>query len=154
MKLPFSSDKPSRRQLLTRGGAAAVAAAIGAGTPCSVFGAGDFADSFDYCTFTKWLQMKSYDELADVIAGLGFDGAEAPVYVKESAWDDNELSWGPGGEGIGSDTFFKELKRTKFDGPISLHVEYLGHGDESKVPTIIEATRKDFATLRKRLNKA
>ena len=74
--------------------------------------------------------------------------------MKEPAWDDNELSWGPGGEGIVSDNFFKELKRTKFDGPISLHVEYLGHGDESKVPTIIEATEKDFATLKKRLNKA
>lgn len=74
------------------------------------------------------------------------------VYIKEPVWNANELSWGPGGDGIVSDNFFKELKRTKFEGPVSLHVEYLGHGDESKVPTIIEATKKDFATLKKRLS--
>ena len=76
------------------------------------------------------------------------------VYVKEPAWDDNQQSWGPVGEGVVSDQFFKELKRTGFRGPISLHVEYLGHGDEEKVPTIIEATRKDFATLKDRLGTA
>ncbi len=74
------------------------------------------------------------------------------VYIKEPVWNANELSWGPGGDGIVSDNFFKELKRTKFEGPISLHVEYLGHDDESKVPTIIEATKKDFTTLKKRLS--
>lgn len=76
------------------------------------------------------------------------------VYVKEPAWNNNELGWGPVGDGIVSDKFYSELKRTRFDGPVSLHVEYLGHGDASKVPTIIEATNKDFATLRKKLNKA
>ncbi len=313
MSFPHSSDSTTRRQLLARGGAAAIAAAIGGPLGLGSARAADFADSFQFCTFTKWLQMKSYDEMTEIVADLGFDGAEtavrpgghvepeavetelpklvaalkkqnleltvmtsginavneeqrteavlktaadlgvkrfrmsyykydlkrpimeqlkefqsdldalvqfceplgikpiyqnhsgsdyfgAPiwdlhqlfkdippeqvgvafdighasveganswivdfnlirpwidtVYIKEPVWDDNELSWGPGGDGIVSDNFFKELKRTKFTGPISLHVEYLGHGDESKVPTIVEATAKDFATLKKRLNEA
>ena len=33
----------------------------------------------EFCTFTKVFQHMSYDELADTIAELGFDGIEAPV---------------------------------------------------------------------------
>jgi sugar phosphate isomerase/epimerase len=312
MKFPYQPDQPSRRQILTRGGAAAIAAVIGGAGALNARAADGFADSFEYCTFTKWLQMKSFDEMAEIVASMGFNGAEVPVrpkghvlpenvetelpkmvaalkkndlklmvmtsginavndaqrtevvlktaadlgvkrfrmayykydlkkpiieqlegfrrdldalvklceplgikpvyqnhsgsnyvgaglwdlhelfknhdpkhvgsaydighasvegakswiidfnllrpwidtvYVKEPAWDDNKLSWGPVGEGVVSDTFFKELKRTKFDGPISLHVEYLGHSDEAMVPTIVEATKKDFATLKEKFNK-
>lgn len=32
-----------------------------------------------YCVFTKPLQMLSYDDLADLIAGLGFDGIEGTI---------------------------------------------------------------------------
>lgn len=70
------------------------------------------------------------------------------VYVKEPAWDDNELSWGPLGEGAVDKGFYKTLKSSDFTGPISLHVEYLGHKDPAMVPTVLEAIGKDFATLK------
>ncbi len=74
------------------------------------------------------------------------------VYVKEPSWDDNKLSWGPLGEGAVNPKFFKMLKESDFSGPISLHIEYLGHGDPKIVPAVLEETRKNFATLRKLLS--
>ncbi len=70
------------------------------------------------------------------------------VYIKEPAWHDNQLSWGPIGEGAVDKRFYQLLKSTNFDGPVNLHVEYLGHKDPAVVPKVIEATRKDFATLK------
>ncbi len=70
------------------------------------------------------------------------------VYIKEPAWNDNTLSWGPLGEGVVDPQFFKLLKSTHFTGPVNLHVEYLGHKDPEIVPKVIEATRKDFAALK------
>lgn len=69
------------------------------------------------------------------------------VYVKEPRWEDNQLGWGPVGEGCVDQSFFAQLKKSDFDGPVSLHVEYLGHDDPDKVPTILKAIEKDFATL-------
>lgn len=74
------------------------------------------------------------------------------VYVKEPAWDDNELSWGPVGEGAVDQSFFKLLKKSDFSGPISLHVEYLGHKDPDMVPTVLKAIDEDFATLKELLS--
>lgn len=70
------------------------------------------------------------------------------VYIKEPAWHDNELSWGPLGEGAVDKSFYTTLKSSDFSGPISLHVEYLGHKDPAMVPTVLEAIGKDFATLK------
>ena len=70
------------------------------------------------------------------------------VYVKEPSWKDNVLGWGPLGEGAVDKGFFKLLQESDFSGPVSLHVEYLGHDDPSKVPTVLAAIEKDFATLK------
>ena len=70
------------------------------------------------------------------------------VYVKEPSWKDNVLGWGPLGEGAVDKGFFKLLKESDFSGPVSLHVEYLGHDDPSQVPTVLAAIEKDFATLK------
>ncbi len=69
------------------------------------------------------------------------------VYVKEPAWDDNTLSWGPLGKGVVDKGFYEVLKKSKFDGPISLHVEYLPHKDPKMAPKIIQAMKDDLATL-------
>jgi sugar phosphate isomerase/epimerase len=68
--------------------------------------------------------------------------------VKEPSWNDNVLGWGPLGEGAVDKGFFKLLQESDFSGPVSLHVEYLGHDDPSKVPTVLAAIEKDFATLK------
>lgn len=70
------------------------------------------------------------------------------VYVKEPSWQDNKLGWGPVGEGAVDKGFYQLLRESGFDGPVSLHVEYLGHGDAAIVPTVLKAIEKDFATLR------
>lgn len=69
------------------------------------------------------------------------------VYIKEPGWKDNHLEWGPVGSGCVDPAFFAQLKKSGFQGPISLHVEYLGHKDPKMVPTILEAIEKDFATV-------
>ena len=74
------------------------------------------------------------------------------IYVKEPSWKDNKLGWGPVGEGAVDKSFFQMLTKGDFSGPISLHVEYLGHKDPAMVPTILEAIRKDFATLKSYLS--
>jgi len=74
------------------------------------------------------------------------------VYVKAPHWDDNTLTMGSLGEGALDRGFFKMLKDMKFQKPINLHVEYLNHKDPSTVPASIEATKRDFATLKEWLS--
>lgn len=74
------------------------------------------------------------------------------VYIKEPSWQNNTLGWGPVGEGAVDKGFYKQLKEGDFRGPVSLHVEYLGHGDAAIVPTVLKAIEKDFATLRSYLS--
>lgn len=70
------------------------------------------------------------------------------VYVKEPTWQNNKLDWGPLGAGAVDTGFYPTLKKSGFTGPISLHVEYLGHDQADIVPAVLEAIRKDFQTLR------
>ncbi len=76
------------------------------------------------------------------------------VYVKEPAWVDNKIRMGPVGEGAVDKGFYKLLKKSKFAGPISLHVEHLGHKDPNMVPTVIKAIREEFGTLKSLLASA
>ncbi len=76
------------------------------------------------------------------------------VYVKEPGWVNNELKWGPIGSGIVDKGFYKTLKTSKFEGPISVHVEYLGHKDPDMVPTVIKAIGENFKTLKQYLSEA
>lgn len=70
------------------------------------------------------------------------------VYVKEPAWHDNQLSWGPVGEGAVDKGFYATLLESGFRGPVSVHVEYLGHKDPDRVPEVIEAIRRDVAAVK------
>ena len=72
------SDPIGRRSFVK----STTAAALGAGLSSVPLIAADKAKnprSNEFCTFTKVFQHMSYDELADTIAELGFDGIEAPV---------------------------------------------------------------------------
>lgn len=70
------------------------------------------------------------------------------VYIKEPSWQNNTLGWGPLGEGAVDKGFYKLLKDGGFEGPVSLHVEYLGHDDPAMAPAVLEAIGKDFAALK------
>jgi sugar phosphate isomerase/epimerase len=70
------------------------------------------------------------------------------VYVKEPSWKDNVLGWGPLGEGAVDKGFYQILGKSGFKGPVSLHVEYLGQNDPARLPALLAAIEKDFATLK------
>ncbi|MDC0263226.1 sugar phosphate isomerase/epimerase, partial [Verrucomicrobiales bacterium] len=70
------------------------------------------------------------------------------LYIKEPAWDENTLGWGPIGEGVVDKSYFETVKKSDFSGPVSVHVEYLGHKDPKIVPAVLEAIKKDFARVK------
>lgn len=70
------------------------------------------------------------------------------VYVKDFQWGESKKpAHVPLGTGRVDYSFMKMLAKTNFEGPISLHEEYLDHKDPKLVPTHIEAIRKDMQTL-------
>ena len=73
------------------------------------------------------------------------------VYVKDFVWDGAKPKNVPLGEGRISADFFQMLKKSDFNGPVSLHEEYLDHRKPELVPTHLAAIKKDFATLKKLL---
>lgn len=72
------------------------------------------------------------------------------VYVKEPHWTEpgKPPKVGPLGEGGIDKGFYQTLLKSDFSGPISLHVEYFDHKDPSLEKPFLEATEKDFATLK------
>jgi sugar phosphate isomerase/epimerase len=71
------------------------------------------------------------------------------VYVKDSRWKGRTPEDVPLGDGQVDPAFFRSLKQANYDGPISLHVEYL---EDSGVAENVAALRKDLATLRRWLD--
>lgn len=75
------------------------------------------------------------------------------VYVKDYEWQGEKVANVPLGDGLVSKNFFKTLKDLKFDGPISLHEEYLDHRKPELVPDHLEAMKKDLGVLNQWLGK-
>jgi sugar phosphate isomerase/epimerase len=73
------------------------------------------------------------------------------VYIKDFRWDGRKIVNVPLGEGIVDPKFFAMLKTRGFDGPISLHEEYIDHRDPALVPRHREAVRTDLVRLKKLL---
>lgn len=71
------------------------------------------------------------------------------VYVKDFQWGESAKPKNvPLGEGrVDGKEFVKLLAQTDYDGPISLHEEYLNHKDPELVPQHLAAMKKDLATL-------
>lgn len=71
------------------------------------------------------------------------------VYVKDFVWGDQTRPVNvPLGRGRVDPKFFEILKSSQYEGPISLHEEYLDHKDAKLVPQHLAAIRQDVATLR------
>ena len=67
------------------------------------------------------------------------------VYVKDFVWDGRKPKNVPLGQGRVDSAFFPLIKRSGFEGPISLHVEYLPHaGSEENTA----ALKNDLRTLK------
>lgn len=73
------------------------------------------------------------------------------VYVKDFVWDEKKPENVPLGEGRVDKSFFTQLKKANFAGPISLHVEYL---PEAGVAKNFAAMKNDLATLKTWLKEA
>lgn len=76
------------------------------------------------------------------------------VYVKDFVWQDGKTENVPLGEGLVQASFFKMLADSGFDGPISLHEEYLDHRPAELVPQHLAAIKKDLATLKGMMRQA
>ena len=70
------------------------------------------------------------------------------IYVKDPLWNNKKHNWVPLGQGQVSREFFKNVKKSGFNGPYSLHVEYLDHNDHSNHKKFVESFKKDLATLK------
>lgn len=70
------------------------------------------------------------------------------VYAKDFVWERTERGfapkWGPFGQGMLRREFFTWLKNSTYEGPISLHVEYV----EGDGPEQVARMKSDQATLR------
>ena len=65
--------------------------------------------------------------------------------VKDFSWNGRKSQHKPLGEGVVDPNFYKTLAQSDFDGPVSLHVEYLKEGDPQAQ---LAAVKRDFAVLR------
>lgn len=70
------------------------------------------------------------------------------VYVKDFQWNGKKVGNVPLGNGLVSKDFMRTLRAMKFDGPISLHEEYLDHRKPELVPDHLEAMKKDLTVLK------
>ncbi|MDB4338806.1 sugar phosphate isomerase/epimerase [Rubripirellula sp.] len=76
----------------------------------------------------------------------------AMVYVKDFVWKETSRPANvPLGEGRVAKDFFRMLRKSKYDGPISLHEEYLDHRDPKLVDDHLSAMQRDLATLQSML---
>ena len=71
------------------------------------------------------------------------------VYVKDFVWDGAKPKNVPLGAGNVSAYFFQMLKKSDFNGHVSLHEEYLDHRKPELVPAHLAAIKGDLAKLRK-----
>jgi sugar phosphate isomerase/epimerase len=76
------------------------------------------------------------------------------VYVKDFRWSNGKPENVPLGQGQVSPRFFEMLAETGFQGPISLHEEYLDHEKPELVPKHLEAIKADLSTLNRWLKGA
>ncbi len=76
------------------------------------------------------------------------------VYAKDFRWVNGKPENVPLGEGQVSPQVFQMLAQSNFDGPVSLHEEYLDHRKPELVPEHFAAMKRDLATLKRWLNRA
>lgn len=75
------------------------------------------------------------------------------VYIKDFHWTDGDVENVPLGQGQISRQFVTMLAESGFQGPISLHEEYLDHRKPELIPQHLAAIERDFATLRRWLGR-
>lgn len=75
------------------------------------------------------------------------------VYVKDFVWKEARVENVPLGQGQIDSAFFKMLSDTEFQGPISLHEEYIDHKDPALVPQHLGAIKQDLGVLSSWLGK-
>ena len=71
------------------------------------------------------------------------------VYVKDFVWEGSKVKNVPLGDGLVDPKFFQKLAAANFQGPISLHEEYLDHKLPELVPQHFAAINNDLAVLNK-----
>lgn len=122
----------------------------------------------DYCGASIWDLETLLDGISPDDIGVAYDIRHATVeggtswpttwkmiqprvrtiYVKDFQWGEEARPTNvPLGQGRVSKTFFQLLKESGYQGPISLHEEYLDHRKPELVQDHLKAISGDFATL-------
>ena len=73
------------------------------------------------------------------------------AYIKDPSWnaDSNSFGWAPLGTGLIPSEYYRMLAKSGFDGPMSIHVEYLDHKDPANHGRFRDAIRDDLVALRR-----
>ncbi len=70
------------------------------------------------------------------------------VYVKDFVWDGLNVKWVPLGEGRVQKSVFDWIRESQFEGPFSLHIEYLEGGPAAhNAEANVKAFERDLKTL-------
>lgn len=104
----------------------------------------DLAWSFDIMHATIEGNLSWPAEFALVKERIGV------AYFKNFSWENRKVHTVPLGEGMVGKKYVDMLRESGFQGPVSLHIEYLKEKptNEADLRTLIGATKRDLATLR------
>ncbi|MEX2169830.1 MAG: sugar phosphate isomerase/epimerase family protein [Pirellulales bacterium] len=70
------------------------------------------------------------------------------LYVKDFQWRKSKLDWVPLGEGRSDPKFYQQMRWPNFQGPLSVHVEYLDHKRDATVEEFLAAFKHDLDQLK------
>ena len=70
------------------------------------------------------------------------------LYVKDFVWHKSGTDWVPLGEGRSDPKFYQQMRWPNFQGPLSVHVEYLDHKRDATAEEFLAAFKRDLDQLK------
>lgn len=70
------------------------------------------------------------------------------LFVKDFKWNNSNAQWVPLGEGRSDAKFYQQMQSPNFQGPYSIHVEYLDHQRNSTPDDFLGALKHDLDQLK------
>lgn len=70
------------------------------------------------------------------------------LYVKDAVWKDSEVEWVPLGKGRSDPKFYAQMRWPNFQGPLSVHVEYLDDNPRTTTDDFLAAFKRDLQQLK------
>jgi sugar phosphate isomerase/epimerase len=70
------------------------------------------------------------------------------LFVKDFQWHNSSAQWVPLGEGRSDAKFYQQMRWPGFQGPLSIHIEYLDHQRDATPDDYLAALKHDLAQLK------